>query len=146
LSRFNLKIDWKQVKVVLLSVGVLFAFVTLYTGEMAEKLLTNPHKLEIVEVHAGFAEVATLIFGILAVLYLVGWVDEIYGSVKRPHLLAVIWQILERLEKMVIDTKLRYLFVFIGFISIIVTGALGSAISHGPNADPFVSIIYNLFF
>lgn len=146
LSRFNLKINWRQVKIVLLVLGVLGALATLPTGEMAEKLITDAHKLEMVEVHAVFATIATVIFSILAVLYLVGWVDEMYGPVRRPQFLTVIWQVLERLKKIVIDTKLRYLLVFVGFATIVIAGALGGAISHGPNTDPVVSIIYNLFF
>jgi len=146
LSRLNLKINWRQVKIVLLTVGVLAAFATLPTGEMAEKLITDPHKLEIVEIHAGFASTATVIFSILAVLYLVGLVDEMYGGVRKPHFLAVTWQVLERLKRIIIDTKLRYVFVFVGFIAIVIAGALGGAISHGPNADPFVFVVYNLFF
>jgi len=146
MSRVHFKLDWRQVKIGLLVLGVLSAFVALATGGMAEELLTDPEKLKIVEVHAGFAGASTVIFSILAFFYMVGWADETYGGIKRPHYLAVIWRIFEKLKRIIIDTKLRYVLVFAGFITIFIAGSLGGAMVYGPDADPFVSIIYHLFF
>ncbi len=146
MSSVHFKLNWRRVKIFILVIGVLSAFATLITGAMAEELLTDPEKLKIVELHSGFAGTATVIFSILAVLYLVGWFDETYGGIKRPHFLSVIWRLLERVKYLVLDTKIKYIFVGAGFIAIFITGSLGGAMVHGPEADPFVSFVYHLFF
>jgi len=137
------------VKVFLLFTGSLSAFLALVTGGIAEELLEGAgSRSSIVETHSSVAEVTTLLYLVLAAAYFVrisdlkGWCNRIVGT---NVFLARIRDIQKRLSSGILDTWLLPALALLAFIGLFVTGALGAAIVYGPNADPFVSFIYNLF-
>lgn len=137
------------VNVFLLYVGVLGAFVALFTGGVAEDLIrnTNPRAF-ILEVHSPVAGVTTLLYVILAAAYTVrlfdmkGWGNRIVGS---NNFLINILRLKRYLTHLVLDTWVLPVLALLALAGMTVTGALGAAIVYGPNADPFVSFIYHLF-
>lgn len=139
------------VKTFLLFAGVLAAFVALVTGGMAEEIIEEAGRgrvSPIVETHSSFATATTLLYLILAAAYLVrifdekGWRARIVGT---NNFLAQIWNFKKRFWYAVLNTPLLPLLALLALVSITITGALGAAIVYGPNVDPFVSLIYHLF-
>ena len=141
---------WFHVKAILIIAGLVTAELALGSGEAIEKMFKeeNPVKDAIVHVHAASAEGTIGIFLILAISYLVLWIE--YDSskkflVKYPSL-ANPWKRLIKIAKWIIDTPASLVLALIGIVGITITGALGGAMVHGPDVDPFVSFVYRLFF
>ncbi|HAS84541.1 MAG TPA: hypothetical protein DCS23_00485 [Candidatus Yonathbacteria bacterium] len=141
---------WFHVKAILIIAGLVTAELALVSGEAIEKMFRdeNPTKDAIVPVHSASAEGTIGIFLILAISYLVLWIE--YDSskkflVKYPSL-ASPWERLIKIAKWIIDTPASLVLALIGIVGITITGALGGAMVHGPEVDPFVSFVYHLFF
>jgi len=141
---------WFHVKAILIIAGLVTAELALGSGEAIEHMFKeeNPIKNAIVPIHATSAEGTIGIFLILAISYLVLWIE--YDSskkflVKYPNL-ANPWKRLIKIAKWIIDTPTSLMLALIGIVGITITGALGGAMVHGPEIDPFVSFVYHLFF
>ena len=146
----------KQLKGVLVLVGAASALVAASFGDSAEELLrANPTllghvvDLKLVETHAMFAGLTILTFGLLAAAYLVWFVEHsTFGS--KPFLqsgwVAKLWHLLQAIGRFIRRPWLAALLALAGLVAITITGGLGAAIVYGPAVDPFVQIIYNLFF
>jgi uncharacterized membrane protein len=137
------------VKAFLLFVGVLGAFAALVTGGIAkESFEVVNSKYPIIVVHIPFAVATTILYFILASAYLVrifdrnGWGNRIVGT---NSFLRSIWNFKKRFWSLILDTWLLPVLALLALIGMTVTGALGAAIVYGPDADPFVSFIYHLF-
>jgi uncharacterized membrane protein len=137
------------VKTFLLFTGVLAAFVALATGGIAEDLVegVNPRAF-ILEVHSPFATVTTVLYLILAATYVTrifdqnGWSDRIVGTNK---FLLRILRLKRYFAHLILDTFVLPLTALFAIVGMTVTGALGAALVYGPDTDPFVSLIYHLF-
>ena len=144
---------WEDAKFFLLTLGILAVFPTLATGDMASDIVRGMVPPALVETHESLALITTLIFVLLWAPRVVrlfmrtGWGDMMvqkwWGS---NALFAGIWRIKQRAAGFIMDTPLRPLLALAGLISITITGGLGAAIVYGPNVDPFVTVIYHLFF
>lgn len=136
------------VKAFLLFVGVLAAFAALVTGGMAEELIEASERAYILEVHSPIAAVTTVFYMLLAGAYIVrifdqrGWGSAMVG-LNRPFMR--IWSFKKYVAYLILDTWLLPVLALLALVGMIVTGALGAAIVYGPNADPFVTFIYHLF-
>ena len=137
------------VKAFLLFAGALGAFAALFTGGIAKDLIRHTSNYTyVIKVHSTFAAVTTILYVILAMAYLVrifdrnGWGNRIVGTNK---FLASVWNFKKRFWYLILDTWLLPLIALLALIGMFVTGALGAAIVYGPNADPFVSFVYHLF-
>lgn len=136
------------VKAFLLFVGVLAAFATLVTGGIAEDLIATNPRAFILAVHAPIAVVTTLLYIILAAAYLIrmfdqkGWGNRIIG-LNLPFMR--IWSFKKYVAYLVLDTWLLPVLALLALVGMTFTGALGAAIVYGPNADPFISFIYHIF-
>lgn len=138
-----------SVNAFLLFSGVLAAFVALVSGGVAEDIIrdTNPNAF-ILEAHSPIAGVTTFLYLVLAAAYLVrifdrnGWGARIAGM---NRFFAWSWNIKRSFWSFFLDSWLVPLVALLALIGMTVTGALGAAIVYGPNADPFVSFIYHLF-
>lgn len=138
---------WFYVKAILVILGSLGAGAALITGKMAKELFSGVSSLEpVVSLHEKFAQATTIIFTVLAVSYLVVWLDrENFMSVfTSGGTLAKIWNFLGRCARLVVETKLAIFLAFAGLICVTITGGLGGAMAFGPDADPFFRPIYNL--
>ena len=137
------------VEAFLLFTGVLAAFVALITGGIAEDIIrhTNSYAF-ILKVHSPIAVLTTILYLILATAYLIrmfdtnGWGNRTVG-LNRPFIR--IWNFKKYVTYLILDTWLLPVLALLALLGMIVTGALGAAIVYGPNADPFVSFIYHLF-
>ena len=141
LLRFRLKQPyWFYVKAILVISGFLSAIVTIFTGLMAAESLRRSSLEEVVAVHASFAISATFIFLIIAWAYFVAWVNSVKQIQNNS------WLFFTRIQKLLIETNFVYILTILGLVAITITGALGGSMVYGPEADPFVSFIYHIFF
>ncbi|MEY3197873.1 MAG: hypothetical protein RL023_660 [Candidatus Parcubacteria bacterium] len=111
----------------------------LQSGEYAEHLLGNS---PLIEMHSLFANISYALFGILLGLYLIPMLPNI----------PMIARFLPRSYATLIDFagylfnhRLHLILVIAGLVALTITGALGGAISHGPDTDFMVRMVYNLF-
>jgi len=136
------------VKAFLLFVGSFFAFLALVTGGIAEEIIEGTSRAYILEVHSPVAGVTTLLYLILAAAYLVrifdvnGWGDRIVDS---KIVLIRMWNFKKRFWHFILDTWALPFIALLALVGMTITGALGAAIVYGPEADPFISFIYHLF-
>jgi uncharacterized membrane protein len=141
--RFNIikKQSWYfEIKAILSIIGTLAAYLTASTGELAEDIIkvSSPEKTALVEVHSMYAVATITVFSILAGSYLFEWLKKA--------------KVLEFITKIVFLKKLSYFIqkyspaiAIVGLVLITITGGLGASIVYGPNVDPFVMFIYNMF-
>lgn len=130
---------WFYIKAFLSIVGILGAFVAYQAGEAIEHQFEAEYG-SVMEMHANFAKISIVIFGIAAASYFVAWVN----LVKSPSWW--LWKLATRIQKFVLETPIAIVLSLTGLVAIIITGALGASIAHGPNSDIFVYFIYQLFF
>lgn len=124
---------WKHIKAFLIIFGTVTAIPTLLTGEVAEHRYLGDNNPEIffqsdlgklIEAHGTAATVSVIIFSVLALMYLLSYI--------------------EKTKKVYATTYVRVILALVGLMSVTITGALGGAISHGPDTDPVVTYVYNL--
>lgn len=140
---------WFHIKAILVIVGLITAELALGSGESIQRMFKDiPEKHAIVPIHSFFAEMTVGIFFILAITYLVLWID--YDApktfIKKHRTIEKTWGHLLSISKWITNTPFAPALAFAGIIGITITGALGGAMVHGPEIDPFVSFIYHLFF
>lgn len=142
-GKLQKNITWLWIKAALLWTGFLSAFPTLETGEMAEDLFGSS---ELLERHEFFGVASVWVFGVIAGLYAIFFLNQ--------YLMHNSKQLSAQAEKgiKIINVVLfffaqpwRFLFALAGFALLSIAGALGGALAHGPNADPVVRFIYDLF-
>ena len=128
-------------------VGVLGALFALQTGEALEHAPDFPR--QVVEVHSFFASATTAVYAVLAGGYvyrvLAGkscWMNMIKKSTFGEH----VWQYIGLLATVVMNRWVRAVLALVACILLAMTGALGGAIAHGPDADMLTSFVYSLFF
>lgn len=131
----------------MLMVGVIGALFALQSGEGLEHAQRFDHAL--VEVHSFVAGATTWVYGILAVALTILFVVQsqtyqralvaypLLGTLSKPFVV---------LSRLVSRQPWRVLLAIAGGILLLLTGALGGAIAHGPNADIVTSFVYGLFF
>lgn len=122
-------------KIVLLVIGVVFAFLALQSGEYAQELIGE---MRLIELHEEYAELSYKLYIIILLLYVISR-ELVQAKFAHPVL---------RLLKKRID-KMRQFGVFatlavVWIVLLSITGALGGAISHGPDADIIVRIVYDV--
>ncbi len=142
------------IKAVLSIAGVFGAFAALLFGDTAahevmQGIITakvdNP--VEVIELHEFLAQLGTFIFILPAAGYAVAWLNKFDFINKLPgKFLKSIWQFGTLISKWIIETPLVILLSLVGIVIITIAAALGGSIIYGPDSDPIVKIIFNLFF
>ncbi len=140
---------WFYVKALFLMIGGLGALAARQTGEWAaEGVDRSSDTAGILNMHENFANATTLIFGTLAVGYLIIWLnrENIFKFFNNNQTLIKIWNFILPIAKVLIETKLVILLAFAGLACVTITGGLGGIMVYGPDADPFFGFIYKLIF
>jgi len=129
----------ERMKASLLGAGVAFGAIAAVFGALREESLESlgaPESLHsLMETHASFAILTLAVFLIPAAAYAVSWYTEsghVHGAIRRA-------------ARIVMRAPVRISLAAAGLILILITGALGAAIAHGPQTDVFVSFIYDIF-
>lgn len=128
---------WFYVKATLVIVGAVGAWVARQTGEMIEREFAVGSTQNIVEMHATWATATAVLFSVIALAYGYVWL-------QREFMLRSRW--LEGGSRLLLTGYVIVPLSLLGFIAVMVTGALGGSITRGAEADPFVAFIYRLLF
>lgn len=151
--RFEFVREWKayfEIKALLVIAGGIALIPTLLAGLYAEELLDPSGQFEeYVELHKAFGLTTGFIFLVLAACYALVWYDRAQGF-RIPFLHRGLFDRVMRAKvkvaRMVVDTPIAPILAGVGFVIIMITGALGAGVAHGPDTDVFVSFVYSLFF
>jgi uncharacterized membrane protein len=131
-------------KAFLLVVGTIAAFVTLQTGELAEKVFGGEASRPLIEMHSTFATAVTYLYLLIAVCYLVRVTNE--AGKTMPVWAVTPWKWLTGLQGFILNFYVGKLLALIAFLMMVIVGALGASLVYGPDIDPAVNFIYHLFF
>jgi len=100
----------------------------------------RPVVRQIVDMHSNFATITLIVFGIIAVSYLIVWIQRYYNFNQK------IWNFFVALARFFQRPFVAIFLAIVGLVAVTITGALGGSIAYGPDIDPVVSGIYHLFF
>lgn len=142
-------LTWINLKGSFVIIGVLSTFPALATGEFVGENLEHTSKGTLIELHSAFASFATAVFMGLAVIYLILLIDNnswVINKLKKISILNNFYEILLKVSRKLFIRPILSGVALLGLIFIILTGGLGGAIVYGPDVDPIVKFIYNLFF
>jgi len=139
LTKYLPGVAWKHIERALLVFGVLGAFASMSTGEIAEHLVKPNQNL--VETHAAFASASTWIYAIL-LLGEVLLVLHTYILSKITN--AQVLKIIDFVEKITTNSTLSKVLAFVGIITISITGLLGGVMVYGVTADPLAPIVLKI--
>lgn len=133
-------VAWRDIERLLLLVGIGGAYLALSTGEQAADL-TRPNE-SLVESHEFFANFTTRMY----LLVLVGEISSFlnnknYNFITKINFLP---KILIWIEKILTNQNLVKVLVFLGFISLFLTGVLGGVMVYGTTADPLAPFILKI--
>lgn len=138
---------WQLVKSVFAVLGGISTLAAFQTGEWAAGEVSQG----LIGVHSAWASGAVWLFMIMAVLYVVRLINTEAPRTKdwlwNTKYVRSVWDVLSRVTDWMV--RQAWLLVIIGVLGIVVisvVGALGGAIAYGPDADPFVSFIYHIWF
>lgn len=130
---------------VMLLVGVVGGLFALQSGEALEHFRRSDHQL--VEMHSFFASVTVWVYALLLGAHSVRIINQHSWWKSRLAIWTVsakLWPLIDRIAQFVYLPGVRYPFAAGGLLFITITGALGGALAHGPEADPLVSFVYHL--
>lgn len=149
LLRFRklLNTPWfEYVKGAFVIIGVLTSSFALQTGELAERAYKGSEMQTLIEAHASWASFASIIFGILAMVYAIRLISKSSFQEKIVNSFFIhLWNFVVSITNSLYDSVwFMMIAAFIGIIAITITGGLGGAIVYGSDVDPIVSIIYSL--
>lgn len=138
--------SWKHARAILVFFGTLGAFFSLSTGETAEHLFKDSSLRSVLEMHSFLATITTWVYAVLAVSYLLSWLQEERLFSSLPHALKKPVTSILALANLILGTPLAAALAILGFIGLAFVGALGAILVYGPNFDPMTSFVYALLF
>lgn len=141
-NRFLSHHSWNDIKAIFVILGTIAGFMALQSGEVAEHAFKDQSMRQVIELHATFATASIWIFGILAAAYLVIAFTEHVSFLSSQSW----WKVLQKIAYMLLHWSVAIPLSLLGLVSITITGALGGALTYGPDVDPIVSFFYHLFF
>ena len=129
-------VSWKHIERTLLLVGVLGAFASSSTGEIAEEL-TNPNS-QLVDMHALFASASTWLYGLILAGEVLYFLTPFLASKLS---IAPLITLLSFFQKILQNPILSKVLALLGLIAISITGMLGGVMVYGLTADPLAEIL-----
>lgn len=131
-------VEWQIPRIMLLSVGLIGAWLANITGDIAKDLNNPNHQL--VEMHETFAGISIWIYGVLIIAELIvfikpQWLELNYLKYIKTYILFL---------KKITKKWLFYLLSIFGALAIAITGILGGVMVYGIKADPLAAPILKL--
>lgn len=150
---FNEKPYWFYLKAVFVVIGTLGAYAASMFGDLiedaiaAQKIGTIPNIRDIIDMHATFAGITTVVFSLLAGAYVIAWIEREQPDVVGRFLSRFpLLRFVMTLKDFLLTTPVAIVLAFVGLIAITITGAIGGGIVSGPDVDPIVTLVYRLLF
>ncbi len=129
------QVYWFYLKATFVIIGFAVSLPTIITGIMAKEVYPGSSPYKVILVHETFAITTTVVFGIIAFFYVVGWMRR-NGKNIWPSV--VVW------EKRITEGGLGIFLALIGLALVGTTAALGGLLAYGPENDPISGFLYNL--
>ena len=132
---------WFYTKAVLVVAGSLGSVVALVTGNLAAEKFRGSARLPLLETHETFAVATAVIFGFLAVCYLLVWI-------KKEKEFVIPWlgsNVVFKTVVWIVGSPVSWILALVGLICVTITGGLGGMLVYGPSADPAFAWFYNTF-
>ena len=117
-------------KMILVFAGTFMTLVARQLGEHDARQLTQ--ESQTLEVHEEISFFVVVFFGFLVLSYLVEYL------ILRKKIKT------NRIAKILTSQSVRTFTALIGLLTLMVVGALGGALVHGPNADPWVRLVTSI--
>lgn len=151
LSKYLRKKESLEVtKGILLVTGVVSGFLSETTGEMIEDIINrnDMHLRATLDLHQTFASITVAIFLVLAISYLISFMEnmpqvrnsKIYTLI-RSKIPAFLLSFIFLFEK----TAVRIILASAGFLSVMMTGALGGILANSCSIDPVTVLVCKVF-
>ena len=134
-------------KYIMLVVGLIGSFFALSSGDNLEDTVGYDDSL--VDLHSTFAEATVWVYGILAVAFTILILKNskiVKTVIEKSKYLQKIINLIFFLSSIITRQPWLCILALLGLLLLSLTGALGGAISHGPDSDPITSFVYSLFF
>ena len=130
-------------KTILVTAGFLGGLLAANSGEAIEHNF-NAIK-NIVEVHAFWAGATNVVFGIIALLYLIKVIKlNNFLKLKEGSSIQKFWFGIANIANIALGIRfLMVIAVLFGIVAVTITGAMGASIVYGPDIDPAVKFIYS---
>lgn len=135
--------EWFYIKAIFLFLGELGALAAAATGDFGEQLFAS--QAAIIRVHEGFAKTTVVIFGIAALIYLGVCIDRIWGERLRTTKVGSLWNAIAKIAQRLFTGPVLVPFAVVGFVALIITGALGASIVYGTANDLLLQWVNQLF-
>ncbi|HYV33399.1 MAG TPA: hypothetical protein VE973_00935, partial [Candidatus Limnocylindria bacterium] len=133
---------WFYVKAVLVIIGGLGIYAARETGEwFAESIKDDAYIRPILNMHHNFANITTYIFTVVAIAYLITWVNKDWAVFTNSQ--NVFWKFLVKISGWVLHRPVIIILALAGLAAVTITGGLGGAMAFGPDADPFFHPVFN---
>ncbi len=134
---------WFYIKAALVFIGSASTVPALFSGKLIENGFED--RANLVNAHSFWAELTTMIFGLIALSYFVEIINKhnIFNIAQNTSF-SPVWKLVLKIKKMILETKLIIVLTFLGLLAVVVTGSLGGIIVYGQNLDPFTEFIYKL--
>ncbi len=125
---------WFPLKSVLVIIGSVAGVVTFFSGWLLEQAAEqNGIVPKVMEMHGNFALYTVIVFGVLALAHAVVLLRKYFNE-----------QII-RVAESILQPWVVIPLAILGLVLITITGSLGGAMVYGPDVDPIVKAVYNLF-
>lgn len=141
------KDKWRDLLFAVLFVGVVSSFFTLQTGEVAEHLIGAERGSDLrllINRHALFASISVYIYSILLICQIIKKIYQKKDFISSKAISRVL-ELLNSISNIFLSNPLLIVLSILGLIALMITGALGGAITYGVDTDPIVSIVYKIF-
>jgi len=135
--------EWFYIKATFLFLGGLGALAAAKAGDFGKSLF--PAEMNIIHVHENFAKLTIIIFGLLALIYLGIFIDNVWGERIRRSSFGSAWEAMIAVDKKVFIGPVLVPGAAIGLLSLIVTGTLGASIVYGVTNDPVTQLVSRIF-
>lgn len=140
LKKWFPNVAWRDIERLLLLVGLGGAYLALSTGEQAADLSRPSESL--VESHEFFANFTTRMYLLVLIGEIASFLNnKSYNFISKINFLpkVLIW-----IEKILTNQNLVKVLVFLGFVSLFLTGVLGGVMVYGTTADPLAPFILKI--
>ncbi len=141
-KKIILKPYWFYVKAVFVICGTGIGYATFLSGYV----LRDDYKLEsivkVINTHMWFAVGTLVIFNLLSLGYIIAWLER--EGILSAASSSSIAKFFLGVKNILHSNWFCVIGAILGFVGIMITGALGGALAYGRDVDPMVDFIYGI--
>ena len=141
---------FEKVKLVFLSIGTFFAWLSLQTGDFAAEKKRGADMLvkKTLHLHENFAGLTTGLFLFILILYVIDYIESRDGKIKNylhNSKVGFIWNIILKVQKVLFKRWLIILVALAGLVAVFLTGTFGAIMVYGKGIDMITGFVYRVF-